>query len=174
MRGTLTRSFIKSLFLFILLMQGSGFVAAETIPNGSEVIGTISVDGEADTHQFGGIAGQSGIISVSGNISSGEHFEVYNPDGTRLGGGSSAELITLTQTGVHSVVVTSFQARGTGNYTLSVEMESLPFSYVALGDSYSSGEGALPFMGEYGVDWGIGTSVEIPFTFMSKIVLFSL
>lgn len=103
-------------------LGGAGQARAGTIPNGGALSGTISVDGEIDLHSFSGTAGQKGLISISGSITTGEYFEVYNPDGTRLTGSSSHVRIDLAQDGTYEVRVRSFQSRGTGNYEVHLAL----------------------------------------------------
>ena len=75
------------------------------------------------------------------------HIQVFNPDGSRLDSdvGYTAEIsITAQQTGIHSVTVwpTPNSTHSTGSYELTYESDRDVFSYAALGDSFSSGEGA--------------------------------
>ncbi|MGB0513955.1 MAG: hypothetical protein ACPGJE_03840, partial [Wenzhouxiangellaceae bacterium] len=92
------------------------------IPNGGSVNGTIAIDGETDTHTFDGVAGQEGVISISGDVIGGEFYRVFNPDGTQLLDDANQAFLVLPQTGTYTVIVSSFQASGTGNYAVHLAL----------------------------------------------------
>ena len=128
--------------------------------------GTISI-GDIDSYTF--ILSEPGSISLTVTDQSNSDFfpsiQLYSPDGTLLksdGGYTSAGFsnYSLNDLGEYTIVITAGHANGltdtSGAYKLDVSIAGIReiFSYVALGDSYSSGEGNLPFIGDYGVDWG--------------------
>ncbi|MFK8013918.1 MAG: hypothetical protein AB8G17_00580 [Gammaproteobacteria bacterium] len=86
------------------------------VPNGSSVTQVLDVGGDIDSFTFDGIAGQAGLTSISGDVSGGEFYTVFNPDATTLTSGSAQRLITLPQTGTYTVVVQSFQTSRIGSY----------------------------------------------------------
>ena len=101
-----------------LLLFGQDAFAA-VIPNGGSVAGIVSSDGEVDVHTFDGVAGQRGVVSISGSVDTGEFYEVFNPDSSLLTSGTSDNRIDLTQTGTYEVRVRSFQPdMGTGPYVV--------------------------------------------------------
>ena len=92
------------------------------IANGGAAVEAIDVGGEIDSFIFSGAAGQRGLVSISGDLPSGEFFYVFNPDGTTLTSGVGPRLVSLEQTGIYTVVVQSFGSGQTGNYTLHLAL----------------------------------------------------
>jgi hypothetical protein len=115
----------------------------------------IDEDGEIDSFTFNGLEGDTGLIAIEGNVVGGEYLYILAPDGTLVEGTNSSLSLSLNQTGTYTVIVLSFQNYGTGNYIINLSLTNNLLSYAALGDSYSSGEGNLPFFGVYGRDWGM-------------------
>lgn len=115
------------------------------IPNGGTVSEVISGSGEIDSFTFLGYENSSGSITISGNVSTGEFFRVFRPDGSLLGSSSSQLSLDNLSPGIYTVIAHSFQSNGFGNYSISLDLELSGISYAALGDSYSSGEGVLPY-----------------------------
>jgi hypothetical protein len=149
-----------------------------TIPNGGFAVEAIDADGEIDSFTFSGTAGQQGVISISGDVTGGEFFRVFNPDGTLLGDNGSQESVTLLQSGTYTIVVSSFQPSGTGSYTLNLSLNAPPdavlmpdpltFGELAIGATASeilivenTGDvglqlGVAAISGVHGADFGIG------------------
>lgn len=119
---TLGQRLLASPVCALLLFGFVDLVIADVIPNGGSIMGEISSNGEIDTHTFSGVAGQAGIISISGSVSSGEFYQVFDPDDKFLASGSSHNRIDLTQTGTYTVVVRSSQPSGTGTYVLHLAL----------------------------------------------------
>jgi len=86
-----------------LLLFGQNAFAAN-IPNGGLVSGYLSFP-QVDSHTFDGVAGQGGVIGVSGDVTVGESFSVLNPDSSLLASSLSDVRIDLMQTGTYTVLV---------------------------------------------------------------------
>ncbi|MBT0962228.1 SGNH/GDSL hydrolase family protein [Denitromonas iodatirespirans] len=86
-------------------------------------------------------------------------FHVYGPDAKEVdwatGTTSATKTFRAPADGLYAVVVRdgSVGAAGTGDYTLALSVNADRFSYAALGDSYSSGEGVLPYHDLSDDDW---------------------
>jgi lysophospholipase L1-like esterase len=125
--------------------------------------------GDLDSFSFAGLAGEkiNLVVSDTSNTALTPAVAIRSANGIHLAGTASATIaninFTLPSTGTYSVIVhdSDFNGPGdqTGAYSLFYQVTTEKLSYVALGDSYSSGEGVLPFRGVFGVDWGPG----IPF-----------
>ena len=94
------------------------------LPFGTATSQVIDADGEIDSFSFVGSANTSGSLSMASNIFSGGVFHVFNPDGSELAIGTSARALnlSLTQSGVYTVITRSFQAAGTGSYELLLDL----------------------------------------------------
>lgn len=125
--------------------------------NGGRVSNTIDV-GDIDSYTFTANVGESiqlQMADTSGTFS--PYMYLYYPSGALVVIGSEGVngsislcptcFYKLTENGTYTVVVadgTQGNAR-TGSYTLRFNLENNLLSYVALGDSYSSGEGVFPY-----------------------------
>lgn len=103
-------------------------------------------------------------------------FHVYGPDAKEVswasGSLTATERFRAPSDGLYAVIVRdgSLDASGTGDYTLALSVSSDRFSYAALGDSYSSGEGVLPYHDLSDDDWrgchrsyaAFAASVQLP------------
>ena len=84
---------------FVLVGLGQN-AFADLIPNGGSVTGFLGSDGQVDFHTFEGSVGQSGVISVSGTVLTGEVMNVFNPDSSILASNVTSDTdIDLTQNG---------------------------------------------------------------------------
>jgi hypothetical protein len=134
------------------------------LTSGATRVGTID-RGDIDTYTFFANAGEHVTLQVAdfgttGGLS--PWIQVYRPNGAFLASasGSSSATILLSSSvttgpiptsGIYTVVirhVTTFGGTGEGGYTLNFTLTNLAgirLSYAALGDSYPSGEGLLPY-----------------------------
>jgi len=126
----------------------------EALIPGGQRLGEITV-GDLDSFTFVGKAGDKVLLEVSADAASGKlapHVTVYRPTGAQLSSTFDAAQVvmplTLDETGTYTVVIrdTGSGSTGTGRYSIafSAPIHSR-FSYAALGDSYSSGEGVMPY-----------------------------
>jgi|GEM_PF-2433536 len=112
--------------------------------------------GDLDSYAIIGVQGGAISITVSGSMPL--WIRAYRPDGGFLASdsGSAASTLFLNQTelaeaGFYTLVIQSnSDFATTGSYSLQYDVDAYPFSYAALGDSYSSGEGVFPFLGDFG------------------------
>ncbi len=115
------------------------------LTNGGQYSGSLTA-GDLDSFTFTASSGDSVMLSVVGNTSL--SMTLYAPDGTRAGLTNSVIIInSAILSGTYTVVVRSLNAPG--DYQLSYTRQSQLLSYAALGDSYSAGEGVLPFYDDY-------------------------
>ena len=92
--------------------------------NGGSVSETIT-DGDLDSYVFWAVTGDS--LSLSASTEFAVFMELYAPDGTNLADDDSLiSRNSLSQTGTYTVVVRSFVAGGTGDYTLNLEGDITP------------------------------------------------
>jgi len=123
-----------------------------TLIGGGVISDTIDL-GDLDSYTFTATAGQSVQIQVTSTDSASSlapSISLYDPSGALISVGTGRPVASLTEPltadGIYTVVVadgTSGRAQ-TGGYTLEFNRDDL-LSYVALGDSYSSGEGVFPY-----------------------------
>ncbi|MEJ0034804.1 MAG: GDSL-type esterase/lipase family protein [Gammaproteobacteria bacterium] len=123
------------------------------LSSGAVVNGRIDL-GDLDSFSFSATAGESATIVITGSGELRPLLYLYGPTGEylRAAYGTVASLTYLVpQTGTYYVVISDTLGGGigsgdhAGNYELTFSGPVHRFSYVALGDSYSSGEGVGPF-----------------------------
>ena len=124
------------------------------LSNGATIADAIDT-GDIDSYTFDAATGD--IITIIARDLSQSSFAVYmalyDPNGNRLGtriGGSLTSFTNLTVStpGIHTLVIqdgTTARAQS-GNYSVTFQLDRDDFSYAALGDSYSSGEGVPPYV----------------------------
>jgi hypothetical protein len=140
-------------------VRGSGGSEYGEIISGSSYSDGITI-GDIDSYSFSGTAGESIQLVVDGDLLL--QMRLFAPDGSQVTHSGSNEQISinsLPQSGTYTVTVYSYynpfsSGLNTGTYTTNLTLQGQIISYAALGDSYSSGEGVFPFLGQYGVDWG--------------------
>ena len=121
---------------------------------------------DIDTYTFVGTTGEK-LNLVLTDLSGSDFFPscfLYGPSGAYLAqdGDYTQETLNnyqLTESGVYTLLIAAGHPNGLtdtdGAYQLDFELTGRLISYAALGDSYSSGEGVLPFEGNFGEQWGI-------------------
>ncbi len=110
--------------------------------------------GDLDSYTFAAKVGERVVLNaarVSGSVA--PTIRLFGPTGLWLdtAGGNAATATmprNILQSGTYVVVVSDGGSSGaeTGDYTLSFTSNVKRFSYAALGDSYSSGEGLWPYL----------------------------
>ncbi|MCA9465175.1 MAG: thrombospondin type 3 repeat-containing protein [Nitrospira sp.] len=132
------------------------------LPNGSSVSDSIDI-GDLDSYTFAATAGESiqlRVADTSGDSFFAPGIDLYSPSGTLLTstwGPNEAIIICsdassscrLLEDGLYTVVVSQGNPNTlypTGSYSIAFTLDIDIFSYAALGDSFSSGEGVLPYM----------------------------
>ncbi|MCP4288286.1 MAG: hypothetical protein GY792_28275, partial [Gammaproteobacteria bacterium] len=136
--------------LYFVRMPGAN--EGGSLNNGDVISDAIDL-GDLDSYTFTANAGKDVQIRITDT--SGSDFypriTLYGPDGAYITYGNGGNVGTISyavaKSGTHSVVVTDVSSGNdaTGTYTLEFDIETDLLSYVALGDSYSSGEGVLPY-----------------------------
>jgi hypothetical protein len=112
--------------------------------------------GDLDSYTFSGNAGDSISISVAPTGELRPSVQLFGPSGNLLNSTYGTGVVTLTanllQTGTYTVVIADIYGGGigagdrVGGYQLSYAgFAANRLSYAALGDSYSSGEGVIPY-----------------------------
>ncbi|NPU91663.1 MAG: hypothetical protein HPY82_07085 [Gammaproteobacteria bacterium] len=130
--------------------------------NGATISPSLTA-GDLDSYTFYARAGDSIDLAATSNITL--YLTLYSPTGTVLQNAySNIALNSAPATGTYTFLVRSYHAQQVGGYQVTYTRQSDGLNYVALGDSYSSGEGVPPFRGEFGKDWGpdsIGINLEL-------------
>ena len=178
------------------ISNGANFIVENATisenPNGdTEIIsgqtaqGDISVEGEQDRYTFIALAGTKATISAkavtpgtpdmmlmlegpSGGL-------LYTDDDGGIGTDALINNFTITETGVHTIVVTSVPGTGSGPYTLSLNISNIttaPAISILSGDSQSALPGTdLPFPLEVLVTSSSGQPLAgVPVTFTATDV----
>lgn len=113
--------------------------------------------GDLDSFSYDAVEGERLVFTMANVAPEYEvapNLSIYNPDGSTYAGpgsGRSEKSFTIpsAQDGRYAIVATNadvYAGTGIGGYTLSVTSDRNVFSYAALGDSYSSGEGVRPYI----------------------------
>jgi lysophospholipase L1-like esterase len=120
--------------------------------NGGAHGGVIDV-GDLDSYTFIARVGETVTLSATGT--SGDlspYFRIYNPAGAevRRAGGTivASTSYKADRAGTYVVVLSDghVEHSASGTYSLAFASDVKRFSYAALGDSYSSGEGLSPYL----------------------------
>lgn len=117
--------------------------------------------GDLDSYTISALAGEAIEVSAtrsgSGNLL--PFVALYDPSGQRVTwGGTGSATSSLRHvanvTGTYTVIVSnSYAGQYSGGYQVSLARMGPRLSYAALGDSYSSGEGLLPYQNPNDVWW---------------------
>ena len=109
--------------------------------------------GDLDSFSLAALAGDTlhlRLTDAAGSFNFSPEMRLYAPDGrwlsTQWGNDLAALDLTLPATGVYTLAVLDQSHAGSGDYTLDSNIDRQRLSFVALGDSFSSGEG----LGAYG------------------------
>jgi len=92
---------------------------ARAIAYGQIVSDEINPAGDVDLFVFSGAAGT--VVRVSAPGSGGPAFEMFAPGGARLGGSILPQDFTLTQSGLHTILLHQNTNSATATYNLSVQ-----------------------------------------------------
>ena len=129
-------------------VRGGDAVEDGTLLSGGTRSGTLGLN-DLESYQFSGNAGEGIALHVTAGYS--VYISVYLPDGSIWGTTSNSSFSnTLPASGTYTVIIYAISPNESGGpYDLSFTLSGDVLSYAALGDSYSAGEGVLPFFEPY-------------------------
>lgn len=132
-------------------VRAKGDTDQGVIANGQVLGGSIELGG-LDSFNFFANEGEGYTLQVGklgGDSDFAPRYKLYAPSGQNITQsiyGDSSSTRTASLSGMYTVVVHDFGLNdNTGSYLLNHTLTSSIFSYAALGDSYSSGEGVAPY-----------------------------